>query len=73
MIRIPLQFVSQGPIDNKSVLIQVMAWCQTGTKPIPEPILSQFICGIGEDELNLMLIVNNRANSMFVPSQCVTL
>ena len=30
-------------IDNKSALVQVMAWRRTGDKPLPEPILTQFI------------------------------
>ena len=42
-IRISLKFVLKGPIDNKSALVQVMAWCQAGDKPLPEPILTQFI------------------------------
>ena len=41
-IRISLKFVPKGPIDNKSALIQVMAWRQTGDKPLPEPMLTQF-------------------------------
>ena len=45
----PLKFVPNHPIDNKSALVQVMAWCyQTGDKPLPEPMLIQFpahICG----------------------------
>ena len=31
-----------GPIDNKSALVQVMAWCQTGNKPLPEAMMTQF-------------------------------
>ena len=27
------------PIDNKSALVQVMAWCWTGNKPLPETIV----------------------------------
>ena len=27
---ISLKFVRKGPIDNKSMLVQVMAWCRTG-------------------------------------------
>ena len=34
-----LKFVFKGPVDNKSTLIQVMAWCQMGNKPLPEPVL----------------------------------
>ena len=41
--QISLKFVPRGPTDNKSALVQVMAWCQTGNKPLPEPMLTQFI------------------------------
>ena len=44
-IRIPLNFVLKGTIDNKAALIYVMAWCQTGDKPSPEPMLTQFTDG----------------------------
>ena len=33
---------SQDPIDNKSALVQVMAWRGTGDKPLCEPMLTQF-------------------------------
>ena len=36
------KFVPKGPIDNKSALVQVMAWRWTGQKPLPEAILIQF-------------------------------
>ena len=42
LIQISLKFVPKGPIDNKSALIQVMAWRRTGDKPLPEPMLNQF-------------------------------
>ena len=29
-----LKFVSNGPVDNKSVLVQVMVWCRTSNKPL---------------------------------------
>ena len=31
-----------GLIDNKWALIQVMAWRQSGAKPLSEPMLTQF-------------------------------
>ena len=43
LIQISLKFVPNGPIDNKSALVQVMAWCRTGNKPLPEPKLTLFI------------------------------
>ena len=37
-----LKFVPRSPIDNKPVLVQVMAWRRTGDKPLSEPMLIQF-------------------------------
>ena len=42
LIRISLKFDPKGLIDNKSVLFQVMAWRQTGDKPLSEPMFTQF-------------------------------
>ena len=42
LIPISLKFVPKGPIDNKSALVQVMAWRRTGDKPLPEPMLDEF-------------------------------
>ena len=41
-IQISLKFVPKGPIDNKSALVQVIAWCRTGDKPLPEAMMTQF-------------------------------
>ena len=41
-IKISLKFVPKVPLDNKSVLVQVMAWRRTGDKPLPKPMLTQF-------------------------------
>ena len=41
-IQISLKFVRKGPVDIKPALAQVMAWCQTGDRPLPEPTLTQF-------------------------------
>ena len=41
-IRISVNFITKGPFDNKSALVQVMAWRQNGDKPLPEPMLLQF-------------------------------
>ena len=41
LIKISLKFAPKGLIDNKSALVQVMALCQTGTKPLPEPMLTR--------------------------------
>ena len=42
-IQIELKYVPQSPIDNKPALVQVMAWRRTGDKPLPGPMVTQFI------------------------------
>ena len=41
-IQMSMNFVPKSSIDNKSLLFKVMVWCQTGGKPLPEPMLAQF-------------------------------
>ena len=43
VIQISLNFVAMGSIDNRPSLVQVMAWCWTSNKPLPEPMMTQFI------------------------------
>ena len=43
VIRISLKFIPKDPIDNKWAMVQVMAWCRTGDKPLPGPMITQFI------------------------------
>ena len=38
-IEISLKFVSKGPINNIPALVQLMAWCQLGDKPLSEPMM----------------------------------
>ena len=42
LITISVKFVPKGPIDNKSALVQVMAWCLLDAKPLLEPMETQF-------------------------------
>ena len=39
-IQISLKCVPKGPIDIKSVFVQVMAWRRPGDKSLPEPRLT---------------------------------
>ena len=43
LIQISLKFVPRSPFDNKPSLVQVMAWSRIGDKPLPEPMMAQFI------------------------------
>ena len=40
---IAMAFVRKGAIDNRSALVHVMAWPQTGAKPSSEPMMAQII------------------------------
>ena len=41
-IKISLKFVPNGPINNISALVQIMAWRRTGDKPLSETMMNQF-------------------------------
>ena len=43
LIQMSLKFIPKVLIDNKSVLVQVMAWRRTGDKPLPKSVIIQFI------------------------------
>ena len=54
LIQISLKFVPKDPIDNKSVMVQVMAWHRTGDKPLLNqcwPSSLTHICGTRGDVL----------------------
>ena len=37
-------FLMKGPVDSKQALGQIMPWCQTGVKPLREPMMFQLTC-----------------------------
>ena len=39
LIKISLKFVPKGPINNIPTLVQIMAWCRPGDKPLSEPMV----------------------------------
>ena len=57
-IKMSLNLIPKGLIGNIPALVQVMAWCHTGNKPLPEPMTIQFtLCthmSPGLNELNLL-------------------
>ena len=42
VIKIPLKFVPRGPINNIPALVQIMAWCWSGDKPLSESLMAWF-------------------------------
>ena len=55
LIQISLKFDPYGPVENKWVLVQVMAWHLTGNysqeKPLAKPIMTQLTNASGHNEL----------------------
>ena len=41
VIQVSLKFSCKCPADSDSVLVQFMAWCWTGGKPLPEPVMTK--------------------------------
>ena len=41
-INISLKFVRYAPINNKSELAEVLAWCWTDDTPLTGPMMTQF-------------------------------
>ena len=39
LIKISLKFVPKGPINEIPALVQMMAWCRLGEKPLSEPMM----------------------------------
>ena len=39
LLKISLNFVPKSPINNIPVLVQIMAWCRPGDKPLSEPMI----------------------------------
>ena len=42
MIKMPLKFVYDGPIDNNLAFVCITAWRRIGDKPFPKPISIRF-------------------------------
>ena len=39
LIKISLNFVPKGPSNDIPALVQIMAWCRLGDKPLSEPMM----------------------------------
>ena len=45
-IKISLKFVPKGQINNIQALVQIMAWCRPGDKPLSEPMMVSLLMHI---------------------------
>ena len=54
LVSISIKFVPGSPINSESTLHQIMAWCQTGDKPLGEAMIT-YIC-VAQARLVKMMI-----------------
>ena len=73
-LKISLKSVPKGPIANIPALVQIMAWCRPGDKPLSEPMkvsLTTYILGLNE----LMMIWQFRTKPLiwcpWIKSSCL--
>ena len=45
-IEISLKLVPKGPINNSLALVQIMAWCRPGNKPLSDPMILSLVTHI---------------------------
>ena len=70
-IKISLNFVPQGPINNIPALVQIMAWRRPGDKPLSGPMvvsLPTHICVIRPQWVNISWIRDLCGVSIAIPS-----
>ena len=59
-MKISLKFVPEGPISNKPALVQIMARCRKGDKPLSDPMIYWRIdASLGLGELNFIDLYTN--------------
>ena len=60
LIKISLKFVSKAPINNNPALVQIMAWCRPGNKPLSEPMILTHISVTWPQWVKAEMCVNSR-------------
>ena len=62
-IKISMKFVPKGPINNIPAMVQMMAWCRPGDKPLSEPMMVSYrriYASLGLNELLWVLFKRYR-------------
>ena len=71
-IKISLNFVSKGPINNIPALVQIMAWRRPGDKPLSEPMMVRLpkdICVTRPQWYNRITLSGNISNCKYFHSR----
>ena len=61
-IKISLKFILRGPINNNPSLVQIMAWCWSGDKPLSEPMMVGLLMHICVTQPQWVKISHNLAS-----------
>ena len=68
--RISLEFIPKGPINNIPVLVQIMAWCRPGDKPLSETMIVRLpthICVTRSQWVNQLYLFASCIRPQWVP------
>ena len=65
-ITILLKFVPKDPINDIPVLVQLMAWCRLGDKPLPEPMMASLLTHISVIRSQWVKRVNVQSDHLHV-------
>ena len=68
-INISLKFVPKGPIDHIPSLVQIMAWCRPGDKPLSEPMMISLLTHICVTRPQLFKCICRKKKSKFCYKQ----
>ena len=69
-IQISLKFIPKGPINNMPALVQIMAWCRPGDKPLSEPMIVSLPTHIRSASPSQTVLYHNPVLFPFIRSVC---
>ena len=71
-IRISLKFDPKGPLNNIPALVQIMAWCRPGNKPLSETMMVKLPMHICFAQLNKLTLCGPWKASLFLTLTAAT-
>ena len=67
-----LNFVPKGPNNNKLALVQIMAWCRPGNKPLSEPMMVRSVTHICVVRIQWVKGIWEEINPIMARLDCIT-
>ena len=71
LIEISLKFVPNVPLNNKSILVQIMAWRQTSNKSLYEPVMVSLLTHICVTLSQWVKNLVNEMSAILFRPQCI--